>query len=211
MTPNMSSPATPGSPRRTPPDHAGPRPAEAAFLVGQAVYLRPFETEDLPLVRLWYNDPETRGLIGAALPMGRAAAEDWFAAMKQDKERVWFAIVEKASGKTVGEAGLLRMYYPWRTTDLTIIIGDPEARGRGLGSEAIHLLLDYAFGYLGFHRVSIGVVGWNDKALRFYERAGFRREGVRRDGYYWNHAFHDFVMMSILEDEWRARHKETGK
>ena len=58
-------------------------------------------------------------------------------------------------------------------------------------------------GTLSFHRVSIGVVGFNERALRFYEKVGFKREGIQRDGYFHNHRFYDFVMMSILEDEYR--------
>ena len=101
------------------------------------------------------------------------------------------------------------MYFPWRTTDLTIIIGDESARGQGLGTEAIILLMDYAFGFLGMHRISIGVVGFNEQALRFYEKVGFKREGIQRDGYYFAHEFHDFVMMSILENEFRALHQDA--
>jgi RimJ/RimL family protein N-acetyltransferase len=53
------------------------------------------------------------------------------------------------------------------------------------------------------HRVSLGVVGFNERALRFYEKAGFKRGGIQRDGYFHDHRYHDFVMMSILEDEFR--------
>jgi RimJ/RimL family protein N-acetyltransferase len=45
----------------------------------------------------------------------------------------------------------------------------------------------------------------NENALRFYEKVGFKREGVQRDGYFHNHRYYDFIMMSILEDEYRAR------
>jgi RimJ/RimL family protein N-acetyltransferase len=92
----------------------------------------------------------------------------------------------------------------WRTTDLSIILGEPDSWGRGYGTEAITLLMDYAFGALNAHRIAIGVVGFNARALRFYEKVGFRREGIQRDGYYYNHSYHDFVMMSILEHEFRA-------
>jgi diamine N-acetyltransferase len=99
------------------------------------------------------------------------------------------------------------MFPAWRTTDLSLILGDKDVWGQGYGSEAILLLLDYAFGYLNFHRVSVGVVGFNRRALQFYEKIGFRQEGVQRDGYYYDHEYHDFVMMSILEDEFRALHR----
>jgi RimJ/RimL family protein N-acetyltransferase len=53
------------------------------------------------------------------------------------------------------------------------------------------------------HRVAIGVVGFNEGALRFWERLGFRKEGMQRDGYYVDGCFHDFVMMSLLKEEYR--------
>ncbi len=73
--------------------------------------------------------------------------------------------------------------------------------------EAAKLMLDYAFGHQNFHRVAIGVVGFNTKALNFYERLGFQLEGVQRDGYYYEHRYHDFVMMSMLEEEFRKKWK----
>jgi len=173
------------------------------FLVGEKVYLRPMEKEDLAYMQKWSNDPETRSLIGECLPMGVEQNEKWFEKVDNDESRIWFSLVLKEGNRVVGEAGLLRMFHPWRGTDLTLIIGEKDVRGKGYGAEAMRLLLDYAFGYLNFHRVAIGVVGFNEKALRFYEKVGFKKEGIQRDGYYFNHRYHDFVMMCILEDEYR--------
>ena len=174
------------------------------FLIGEHVYLRPMESGDLGYIQTWANDPEIRGLIGQVRPMSRAKAEEFYERVKSDDQRVWFILALKEDDRVIGEAGLLRMFPAWRTTDLSIIIGEREAWGKGYGTEAINLLLDYAFGYLNFHRVAVGVVGFNEAALRFYERVGFRREGIQRDGYYYGHKYHDFVMMSILENEYRA-------
>lgn len=180
---------------------------QVAFLEGELVILRPLERQDLANLQLWNNRQQMRALIGQVYPESESSLDEWFERVQADKQRVWFAVVRKSDGKMVGEAGLLRMYHPWRTTDLTIIIGDQEARGQGLGTEAIVLLMDYAFGYLGFHRISIGVVGFNEQAISFYEKVGFKKEGLQRDGYYYDHRFSDFVMMSILEDEFRTLHK----
>ena len=178
------------------------------FLIGERVYLRPLDRQDLIHIRQWANDPELRRLTGEVKPMTEAGAEAFFDKVNNDDDRVWFIVALKENDAPIGEAGLLRMFRPWRTTDLSIIIGEKGARGKGYGGEAIKLLLDFAFGYLNFHRVAIGVVGFNADALRFYEKVGFRREGVQRDGYYYDHDYHDFVMMSILEDEYRALYKE---
>ena len=182
--------------------------AVTKFLVGERVYLRPLEAGDLPYIQKWANDPEIRGLTGEVKPMSRAEAEAFYERVQDDKHRVWFIVALVEDDRLIGEAGLLRMFPAWRTTDLSIIIGETDAHGKGYGTEAINLLLDYAFGSLNFHRVAIGVVGFNEKALRFYEKVGFRKEGIQRDGYYYNHRYDDFVMMSILEDEYRALRRD---
>ena len=176
----------------------------SAFLVGRDVYLRPLESADLPLIREWANAPDIRALTAEVLPMSEAGASEFFDRVRTDRDRVWFAVVLKEDDRVIGEAGLLRMFHAWRTTDLTIIIGDRTAWGKGFGTQAIRLLLDYAFGCLNFHRVALGVVDFNERALNFYESVGFRREGVQRDGYFHGNRYHDFVLMSILEDEYSA-------
>jgi RimJ/RimL family protein N-acetyltransferase len=181
---------------------------KSAFLIGKQVYLRPLEKEDLPQIQEWMNDPDIRRLTGEVRPTNRTGTEEWYERVCQDQDRIWFAVALRENDRIIGEAGLLRMFPAWRTTDLSIILGDKEAWGQGYGTEAILLLLDYAFGALSFHRVAIGVVGFNEQALRFYEKVGFKREGIQRDGYFYKHQTHDFVMMSILEDEFRALHSQ---
>jgi diamine N-acetyltransferase len=177
----------------------------SAFLIGERLYLRPLEKADLALIRGWANDPEVRRLTGEVKPMSEAAADEFYERVRTDPDRIWLTIVLKDGDRPIGETGLLRMFPAWRTTDLSIIIGDKGAWEQGYGTEAILLMLDYAFGYLNMHRVALGVVGFNERALSFYEKVGFKREGVQRDGYYHDHRYHDFVMMSILEDEFRAQ------
>ncbi len=181
--------------------------ARAKFLIGERVYLRPLEKEDFNLLYVWSNDPEIRGLTGEVLPTYQETVAEFQARLRTDVSRAWFGVVVKEDDRLIGEAGLLRMFPAWRTTDLSLILGDRAAWRKGYGSEAMELLLDYAFGYLNFHRVAIGVVGSNERALKFYEKVGFKREGIQRDGYFYDHRYQDFVMMSILENEFRAERK----
>jgi RimJ/RimL family protein N-acetyltransferase len=179
----------------------------AKFLTGTQVYLRPMEKDDLKQLYIWFNDPEIRGITGEVFPTSQTVVDEFLAKLQSDSSRVWFGIVLQENDQLIGEAGLLRMFPAWRTTDLSIIIAEKTAWGKGYGNEAMELLLDYAFGFLNFHRVSIGVVGTNERALHFYDRIGFKREGIQRDGYYYAHEYQDFVMMSLLEDEYRELRK----
>ncbi|MEN6371384.1 MAG: GNAT family protein [Armatimonadota bacterium] len=176
---------------------------ESPCLVGEKVYLRQIKREDLIHIHKWVNDPEISGLIGQVGTMSPEQVNEWFTKVEADNSRVWFVVVLKRNDRVIGEAGLLRMFDEWRTTDLTMIIGEKDAWDQGYGTEAITLLLHYAFRNLCFHRVAIGVVGFNERALHFYKKVGFKEEGLQRDGYYYNHRYYDFVMMSILDSEYR--------
>ena len=179
---------------------------KSGFLIGKRVYLRALEKEDLICIQKWSNDPEIRKLTGEVASMDQADADKFLERVYNDDARKWFVIVIKENNQVIGEAGLLRMFPAWHTTDISVIIGEKDAWGKGYGTEAILLLLDYAFRCLNFHRVAIGVVGFNKKAISFWKKIGFKKEGVQRDGYYYNHKYFDFVMMSILEDEFRELH-----
>ena len=84
------------------------------------------------------------------------------------------------------------MFPAWHQTDLTIIIPDPKMQHKGYGTEAIRIMLDMAFHEYEMHRVSIGVVGLNTDALKFYRKIGFKQEGILEEAYYYNNAYSDF-------------------
>jgi len=91
----------------------------------------------------------------------------------------------------------------WRSGDaeLRIRIGEPQWRGRGFGTEAVRLLLAYAFGALRLNRVYLRVLSYNAPAIACYRKAGFKAEGVvtrRVDG-----DLREIVLMRILRDEFQ--------
>lgn len=181
------------------------RQLKPRVITGDRLYLRPYKKADLKFMLRWMNDPEILGLVGEVHPWSKRDLDDFYARVEQERDRAWFSIVLKEGDRVIGETGLLRAFWPWKTTDLTIEINERDAWNQGYGTEAISLLLSWAFDRLGFHRVSIGVVGFNERALHFYEKNGFRREGVLRDGYLYQGRYYDFVMMSILEGEFQER------
>ena len=167
---------------------------------GQRVLLRPQQDSDADFFFKWYNEPDIMKKCGFVNP---TTMEARLASIHNEREdRLWFTVVEKATGKILGETGLLRMWPWWKTTDLTIILPNPAAQRKGYGKETIRLMFDLAFRRLGYNRIAIGVVGFNHAALQFYESVGFKREGIQEQGYLCDGVFSDFVMMRILYDEY---------
>jgi RimJ/RimL family protein N-acetyltransferase len=77
-------------------------------------------------------------------------------------------------------------------------------RGRGLGREITRLVLEWAFGPLGAHRVELQVLASNERAIRCYEACGFRHEGVRRDAELYPDGWKDFLHMGVLRSEYHS-------
>lgn len=88
-------------------------------------------------------------------------------------------------------------------------IGQPEDWGKGYGTEALQLVVEYAFEMLNLHRLSLSVFEYNPRAIRAYEKVGFVHEGcqpesVRRNGRWWG-----TLSMGLLRSEWIDRKKDT--
>ncbi|WP_370541814.1 GNAT family N-acetyltransferase [Alicyclobacillus sp. SO9] len=81
-----------------------------------------------------------------------------------------------------------------------------QLAGRGYGTEATAIMLEYGFGILNLHRIDLDVYSINERAIHVYEKVGFKREGVLRDAHYYNNTYYDTIIMSILEDEYRSGH-----
>ena len=88
---------------------------------------------------------------------------------------------------------------------MQIRLGEAEERGHGYGTEAVRLLLDFAFKDLNLHRVYLRVFVTNEAALRVYEKVGFVREGVLREAAYIDGKYVDVAVLGILRDEHASR------
>ena len=169
-------------------------------IIGNKIILRAFRDEDAEFFYRWYNEPDVMFKCGFHEP---ATYETELNKILEPEsaDRDWYAITD-LSGRLIGETGLLRMWPHWRCTDMSMIIPDPEDQGKGYGSEAGILMLERAFRHYGMNRVSVGVVELNTQALRYWERLGFKKEGIQEQGYYYDGAYSNFIMMRILKSEY---------
>lgn len=84
-----------------------------------------------------------------------------------------------------------------------IFIGESKARGRGLSNSIVKATLDVAFNEMKLNKVYLTVFGNNAVAIRSYENAGFKQDGVLRQDFFDGKKYVDVVLMSVLSDEFK--------
>ncbi|MDP9383916.1 MAG: GNAT family N-acetyltransferase [Actinomycetota bacterium] len=107
-----------------------------------------------------------------------------------------FTVYDAADLTPVGSGGLFGIGHLMGRAGLGILLG--ERRGRGIGTDAVRLLLRWAFADLGLHNVMLEAHAWSEAALRAYERAGFRLVGRRRGSLMSEGRRYDEVIMDVI-------------
>lgn len=175
------------------------------FLIGTKVYLRPLEREDAPTVAPWFNDPEVRRTLLRQRPISLRAEEEFIARANQTDDDLVLGIVVRETDRLIGGAGLHRIDWRNRHACFGIGIGVRDEWDRGYGTEATRLLVGHALETLNLNRVWLEVYEDNPRALRAYEKVGFRREGLLRQDSYRAGRYWDTILMAILREEWPSR------
>ena len=178
-----------------------------AVLEGRAVRLRPLGAGDVPTLWGWYNDPEI------VAPYDRFAVDtfDGLAAAVADAPRdpaslaPRFAVERTAEGDVVGVVGHYRAHPVLEYVDVWYVLGERSARGRGLGREAVGLLVDHLFRTETVERVGATCDVENVPSVRLLEGLGFRREGTLRAALFHHARWHDVHVYGVTRPEWAAR------
>lgn len=178
---------------------------------GKAVELRYARVTDLDAYFAFLQDVEMLRLTGSQGDFTRESTEVWLQKISQaNEDRIDLIIVKKDSGELIGEVVLNEIDPVNRSANIRIGIKGTEHRGKGYGTEALMHMLRYGFEVLRLHRIHLGVYSFNPRAIHVYEKIGFHREGVLRDELFMDGGFHDLILMSMLEDEFRALHSQES-
>ncbi len=140
---------------------------------GKKVILRPFEDKDWEKMLSMLEEPELRRLTGSVANDREANAptdseelakiRKWYESRNQQTDRLDLAIVERGNGELVGEVVFNEFEETTRNVNFRILIG-ASGRGKGLGTEATALFLQYGFEELGLHKIELEVYSFNPRA-----------------------------------------------
>jgi len=171
------------------------------ILEGEAVRLRPAEERDLPKFVEWLADPEvTRWLAAMGDPPTLEDEIEWYEAKRSDPNNVLWSI-ETIEGRLIGNVEL-RVVPQANRAELGIAIQDMSQWSKGYGTETVRLVLHYGFEELELNRIELTADEKNHRAIRCYEKCGFRHEGLLRQHRLVDGRYGNTVVMAVLADEW---------
>lgn len=175
--------------------------------------VRRIEADDLALRVKWFNTPMVYEQMPLSVPMSLAETQQWFARTLLNERRKDFVFVDESQRgelRIVAMGGLVDIDHTNRRAELYLLVA-PALTGHGIGRVALEWLCNYAFSRLALERVYLFTLEGNQRARKFYEKAGFVPEGVLR-----RHLMHRGVLVDrhvhgMLKGEWEKQpwHREV--
>ncbi|HHT48414.1 MAG TPA: GNAT family N-acetyltransferase [Firmicutes bacterium] len=142
-----------------------------------AVTVRPLQKEDLPRMVIWNTDPEIERFVDLGLPGELSACLAWWEEISRSKETRLFAL-EDEKGKLIGDLELANICWRGGEAEIRIRIGEKKYWDKGYGTLALRQITDYAFTDLGLNRLYLRVYTFNLRAIKCYQKIGFKKVAV---------------------------------
>ena len=167
---------------------------------GEAVTLRPITYEDTDLIVKWRNNERVRQNFIYRGMLTKEIHRHWMDTLVAHGSVVQYII--EYDGRPVGSVYYRNIDLENRSAEFGIFIGEDDAVGNGVGTEATRLFLDFGMNELMLHRICLRLLPHNKSAYRLYVSAGFRTEGIFREMAYIDGKYHDVIFMAILNQDY---------
>lgn len=171
---------------------------------GELVALGPLRRDLIPTYHRWHNDVAISRTFPLPQPTTLEQEETTYNELSTAERMVFFTVYERSTWTAVGTTYLTDIDYRHRRAEFGVMIGEADHRGKGLGTEATRLMLDYAYTALGLHNVMLIVYEFNLAGVRAYEKAGFREFGRRRQSHWMGGRCWDVIYMDCLTSEFTS-------
>ncbi len=165
---------------------------------GTLISLTPLTKNHIPKCWEWICDKKVTKFLGNTFPNTYQAELKWFREMQKKKDERMFAILDKETGKHIGNIGLHEISKKDKNATIGIMIGEPKYWNKGYGTDALKTALRYCFKRLKLNKVRLDVRTEHKAAQKCYKKVGFKRTGTAQDEYFKEGKFHDVFLMEIL-------------
>lgn len=178
---------------------------KSPFLAGHTIYLRTIDESDLgPRYRDWFNDPEVcRFNAHHRFPNYNEDMKSYYESTIKSRENLVLAICDKQNDLHIGNISLQSIDPLEQSAEFAIVIGDLSYQGKGVGKEAMRLIVEHGFDQLNLHRIYCGTAEDNVGMQKLALALGFKEEGRSREALYKDGKWKDILRYGLLKDEFR--------
>ena len=179
-------------------------------LVGELIHLRALEPTDLNQLYRWENDSSIWSVSGTLVPFSKFVLEEFVTQVHKDiyTNKQLRLIVdlkyfdeadEDETTRSIGCVDLFDFDPKNKRAGVGILIADKADRGRGYATEALHLIVDYAFEVLDLHQIYSNVRVENESSVALFKKVGFEVTGLKQDWMYEQGKFYDEYTMQLIK------------
>ncbi|HIJ37732.1 MAG TPA: GNAT family N-acetyltransferase [Rhodospirillaceae bacterium] len=179
------------------------------MIIGKLVTLGPVTLHDADILFRWANDSETALMNEPYKPVHWSAHQEWWSSFAKERGQVLFAIRSHNSPGLIGYVQIGQIDPIHRAAVLGLRIGEKVNRGQGFGREVLQLAVDYCWNHLNLSRIGLSVFRNNQAAIRLYEQAGFKREGLLRKAVFIDGQWIDLLLMGKCHASRRTLKRRT--
>ena len=159
--------------------------------------LKKITKHDLKIIVKWRNDPNIMKYNRQFILLNMNYEDKWFHSISQinSKRRMF---VFKYGNDIIGVGGLINLDKKNRNADVAIILGETKMHGKGLGTQALELLVNFGFSKLKLHRIGAEIFEYNKISLKLFQKLNFKKEATLKDSLWRNGKWWDVHIFSII-------------
>lgn len=177
------------------------------MLHGLKTSVRPVEEDDIDEIYQWYNDQEVNLWSTGAWPLNTLLNKEQISIkfLDDSSDGYRYSILDE-NNHLIGTIGFKELNIPSRSATLFVVIGNKSFWGKGYGTDALIVFARYLFTQWNLHRISLDTWDGNLRAIKAYEKVGFKIEGRLREARYVLGSYHDAILMGLLKSEFLIIH-----
>lgn len=165
------------------------------------IYLRLMTRDDTENIIKWRNNDAVRSQFIYQKLFTKESHEKWIETMIDTGKVVQMVIMLVEGDRPIGSVYIRDIDKEHKKGEYGVFIGEEDCLGKGYGTEAAELMTEYAFEYIGLHKLMLRVYADNERAIRSYEKAGFEKEAYLKDDVYVQGQYRDIVLMARINNE----------
>lgn len=171
------------------------------LLIGEAINLRAVEPADIDKILLWENNTKVWHVSQTFAPFSRFTIEQYIQTAQLDifeAKQLRLIIETIGNNEAIGAIDLFDFHPHHKRAGIGILINDEKHRGKGYASEALKILIHYAFTRLELHSLYCNITASNLSSLKLFKKAGFVESGRRKEWLRGNNQWEDELFLQLL-------------